>query len=159
MAPTPVFLPGKSHGQRSLTGYSHIVERVGWEWATDDNKIRVWQDLLRAVLNAPVDCLTAPCPSAHLNLARHHWLWAYQRKQWATKHNCYKLCPGWTYTWIPSPWMANEAPPAGTGSGDSGDLPRPTAALPRGHTGWALWPTPKAPSQCPTELESTHPCF
>ena len=22
MAPTPVFLPGKSHGQRSLTGYS-----------------------------------------------------------------------------------------------------------------------------------------
>ena len=22
MAPTPIFLPGKSHGQRSLTGYS-----------------------------------------------------------------------------------------------------------------------------------------
>ena len=27
--PTPVFLPGKSHGQRSLVGYIHGVSRVG----------------------------------------------------------------------------------------------------------------------------------
>ena len=87
--PTPVFLPAESHGQRSLAGYSHWVARVRQDWATDDNMIRVWQDLLCAVLrNGPVDRLTAPCPSAHLNLARHHWLWAYQRKQWGTNHNC-----------------------------------------------------------------------
>ena len=39
----------------------------------NNNMIQVWQDLLCAVLrNVPVDRLTAPCPSAHLNLARHH---------------------------------------------------------------------------------------
>ena len=32
--PTPVFLPEKSHGQRSLTGYSPNSHRVGHDWAT-----------------------------------------------------------------------------------------------------------------------------
>ena len=33
--PTPVFLPGKSHGQRSLEGYSPMgSQRVGHDWAT-----------------------------------------------------------------------------------------------------------------------------
>ena len=34
--PTPVFLPGKSHGRRSLVGYSQSVgsQRVGHGWAT-----------------------------------------------------------------------------------------------------------------------------
>ena len=31
--PTPVFLPGKCHGQRSLAGYSHRVKRVRHDWA------------------------------------------------------------------------------------------------------------------------------
>ena len=31
--PTPVFLPGKFHGQRSLEGYSHGAQRVGHDWA------------------------------------------------------------------------------------------------------------------------------
>ena len=31
--PTPVFLPGKSHGQRSLVGYS----RLGWKRVKHDN--------------------------------------------------------------------------------------------------------------------------
>ena len=31
MEPTPVFLPGKSHGQRSLVGYSPRSRRVGCE--------------------------------------------------------------------------------------------------------------------------------
>ena len=40
--PTPVFLPGKSHGQRSLVGYSPWgLQRVGHKWSdlahTDDN--------------------------------------------------------------------------------------------------------------------------
>ena len=34
--PTPVFLPGKSHGQRSLVGYSQSMgsQRVRHDWAT-----------------------------------------------------------------------------------------------------------------------------
>ena len=36
MAPTPVFLPGKSHGQRSLVGYSPWGgKRVGRDLATN----------------------------------------------------------------------------------------------------------------------------
>ena len=30
--PTPAFLPGKFHGQRSLTGYSPWGHRVGYDW-------------------------------------------------------------------------------------------------------------------------------
>ena len=32
--PTPVFLPEKSHGQRSLEGYSPWGHKVGHDWAT-----------------------------------------------------------------------------------------------------------------------------
>jgi len=32
--PTPAFLPGKSHGQRSLVGYSHGIARVRHDLAT-----------------------------------------------------------------------------------------------------------------------------
>ena len=32
--PTPVFLPGKFHGQRNLAGYSPWGHRVGHHWAT-----------------------------------------------------------------------------------------------------------------------------
>ena len=31
--PTPVFLPGKFHGQRSLTGYNPWGQRVEHDWA------------------------------------------------------------------------------------------------------------------------------
>ena len=31
--PTPVFLPGESHGQRSLVGYNPWGRRVGYDWA------------------------------------------------------------------------------------------------------------------------------
>ena len=33
--PTPEFLPGKSHGQRSLVGYSPWGYRVGHDWVTN----------------------------------------------------------------------------------------------------------------------------
>ena len=33
--PTPVFLPGKYHGQRSLVGYSPLDHRVRHDWATE----------------------------------------------------------------------------------------------------------------------------
>ena len=38
--PTPVFLPGKSHGQRSLAGYTvHGVTRVGHDLGTKQQQL------------------------------------------------------------------------------------------------------------------------
>ena len=42
--PTPVFLPGESHGQRSLAGYSPCGHRVGHDWATKNST--AWKSLL-----------------------------------------------------------------------------------------------------------------
>ena len=41
---TPVFLPGKSHGQRRLLGYSPWVHSVGHDWATEHARThsRMW---------------------------------------------------------------------------------------------------------------------
>ena len=38
----PVFLPGKSHGQRSLVGYSPWGCRVGHNWATNTFTFHLW---------------------------------------------------------------------------------------------------------------------
>ena len=32
--PTPVFLPGEFHGQKSLAGFHGVLQRVGHDWAT-----------------------------------------------------------------------------------------------------------------------------
>ena len=45
---TPVFLPGESHGQRSLVGYSQWCRRVGHDWATKQQPITVWAASLKA---------------------------------------------------------------------------------------------------------------
>ena len=37
--PTPVFLPGESHGQRSLVGYSPWGSRVRHDWASKQHKL------------------------------------------------------------------------------------------------------------------------
>ena len=38
--PTPVFLPGNSHGQRSLAGYSpRVYKRVGHDLATKQQQL------------------------------------------------------------------------------------------------------------------------
>jgi len=41
--PTPIFLPGKSHGQRSLVGYIQSMEsqRVGHDFATGQQQQRI----------------------------------------------------------------------------------------------------------------------
>ena len=41
----PVFLPGESHGQRSLAGYSLSGRRVGHDWVTNTATIK-WQELV-----------------------------------------------------------------------------------------------------------------
>ena len=42
--PTPVFLPGESHGWRSLAGYSPWGHRVRHNWATDTLCISIYVD-------------------------------------------------------------------------------------------------------------------
>ena len=43
--PTPVFLPGKFHAQRSLTGYSPWGHRVGHDWAQITEWCKWWYPL------------------------------------------------------------------------------------------------------------------
>ena len=53
--PTPVFLPGKSHGQRSLVGYSPWSCRVRYNWATNihtENWVALMIDWLRIWLQS-----------------------------------------------------------------------------------------------------------
>ena len=40
--PTPVFLPGEFHGQRSLGGYSPWGSRVGHEWLTNTHNLKIF---------------------------------------------------------------------------------------------------------------------
>ena len=52
--PTPVFLPGESHGQRSLVGYSPWVHRVGHDWVTNIHTHEFWnciQNQLKKEMN------------------------------------------------------------------------------------------------------------
>ena len=47
--PTPVFLPGESHGQRSLVGYSpRGCKRVRHSWATEHTQSQFWSWRCRA---------------------------------------------------------------------------------------------------------------
>ena len=59
--PTPVFLPGKFHGQRSLVDYSPWSCRVGQDWATPHTRVcalplSIPQSPLFAVLLCPAYC-------------------------------------------------------------------------------------------------------
>ena len=64
--PTPVFLPGKSHGWRSLIGYSPRSRvRVGHDWVTSLCAKGVWCWLFCPKLLTPwyvVPLLQRPCP-------------------------------------------------------------------------------------------------
>ena len=58
--PTPVFLSGESHGQRSLVGYSPWDRRVGHDWATNAFTFTMQtitnEDLLYSAGNCRVLC-------------------------------------------------------------------------------------------------------
>ena len=54
MAPTPVFLPGESHGQSSLVGHSLGSERVRHNWVTEHICILAWGVL--GILSLPIIC-------------------------------------------------------------------------------------------------------
>ena len=44
--PSPVFLPGKFHGQRSLVGYGPWGHTVGHDWATEHTHIHIYNCVL-----------------------------------------------------------------------------------------------------------------
>ena len=77
--PTPVFLPGESHGQRSLVGYHPRGHRVGHNWAT--NTFPFIARLGRQVREPCPSSLVGLCPwSSPLSLDRYSghvpWRWA-----------------------------------------------------------------------------------
>ena len=47
--PTPVFLPGEFHGQRSLAGYSPQCFRLGHDWVTNNNIWTVGFNLITCI--------------------------------------------------------------------------------------------------------------
>ena len=47
MTPTSVFLPGKSHGQRSLAGYSLWGHKESHDWVTNTHTCINWADSLQ----------------------------------------------------------------------------------------------------------------
>ena len=69
MQPTPVFFPGKFHGQRSLVGYSPRDRKVGHDWAHIQDQNSVVGDAL--VICIPLHCL----PSVGLPSQRGYLGW------------------------------------------------------------------------------------
>ena len=67
MLPTPVFLPGKFHGQRSLEGYSQSsgAQRVGLDFVSEHTRNKYVQMNSLHVLKQEI-----PVPTAALYLAR-----------------------------------------------------------------------------------------
>ena len=49
--PIPVFLPGKSHGQRRLAGYSPWDRRVGHDWATEYRALKLFSFSLKHTIH------------------------------------------------------------------------------------------------------------
>ena len=65
--PTPVFLPGESHRQRSLAGYIHTVHGVAknWtqlsDWSTHDLETLEFSHVIPSVYFALVKCAFPQC--------------------------------------------------------------------------------------------------
>ena len=75
--PTLVFLPGKSHGQRSLESYSSWGHRVGHDWATEHT--RTHTQTFTSFIAVDWVCL----PSQVHTLRPEHLLWCnLERKSW-----------------------------------------------------------------------------
>ena len=55
---TPIFLPGKVHGQRSLVGYSPWGGRMGHDWATEHTHTKPYLEQLSLSLGAGGAMLT-----------------------------------------------------------------------------------------------------
>ena len=79
--PTPVFLPGKSHGQRSLAGYSPLgLKRVGHNLAIKQKFTTSYHLLVGPLIFSVLDtqglclvwlCRVSPMPQPHLTQSRY----------------------------------------------------------------------------------------
>ena len=49
MEPTPVFLPEKLHGQRSLVGYSPWVVKIRNDWALDSIPLSIYISFIKCL--------------------------------------------------------------------------------------------------------------
>ena len=54
--PTPVLSPGKSHGRRSLVGYSPWGRRVGHDWTTSPSSFLIFHCVYVPLLSYPSIC-------------------------------------------------------------------------------------------------------
>ena len=61
--PTPVFLPGKSHGQRHLAGYSPWGCWVGHDWVSKQDAVVSWESRVQGRWSG-FDCKGHSCCSA-----------------------------------------------------------------------------------------------
>ena len=67
---TPIFLPGKSHGQRSLVAYSPCSHRVGYDRATNATVLRLYRG---SVSDSATPQTVAPrlrCPWVAMSFSR-----------------------------------------------------------------------------------------
>ena len=70
---TPVFLPGESHGQRSLAGYSPWGHRAGYNWVTKHSMF--WKYLLmfmphiKMYVSKMVDILLFSCHTYSMTIS------------------------------------------------------------------------------------------
>ena len=48
--PSPVFLPGKSHGQRLAGDSRWDLKRVGYDWATKQQQQQMWKMELASLI-------------------------------------------------------------------------------------------------------------
>ena len=98
--PTPVFLPGKFHGQRSLTGFGPWSCRVGPDWATEhtltrggDSQIKVpvkVKGTYSEILTANVWVITL-CSSSRLNLYVDHFIQSIWQLYISYHHNLHSF--------------------------------------------------------------------
>ena len=69
--PTPAFLPGKFHGQKSLVGYSPWgCQRVGHDWVTE-YACSVY--ILLATLKMELVAVVIPSASSHFSVGAQKW--------------------------------------------------------------------------------------
>ena len=115
--PTPVFLPGKSHGQRSLAGYSPWGhKRVRHDWATEQQ-----QAVSKCVWCMSESVTEWPGSHSQVHLFSSGQIHLSPYRQWApslhraclglgTKHERMSRCLSRTIWWV-NEWIPENNPP------------------------------------------------
>ena len=88
--PTPVFLPGKSHGQRSLEGYLPWGCRVRHNWATSTHTIQI---------KLPMQMIFWKLQKYFLQVTRHDTLFSIN---WTFLWRFNRFISGSCFAWLPT---------------------------------------------------------